>query len=532
MRNFFAMFAADYYKIGHAIKMQPQSAKMVYSTWTARYNKHHPGCDRTVVFGYQYTLACLHDFWKENFFDVPVNDLERQWEEVMGKTFDETYCDFSKFYELHELGHLPIAVYGVPEGTLLPIGIPDHVIFNTDPDFAWLPQFIEDQWSANNWLPSTSATTAYYRRKLLAPFVKVTHGDMAALDHMCGDFSLRGHTSLQAGYISGAAHALSFDRTATIGSNILLRDYYNANLITPPMRGTPSLEHSVVEQGVADYKQRIAHGQLTSDERRLFKKAAFDNWDINLIAEMLFLNHLLTEVQPTGVMTYVSDTYDYWGVVSKVLPLLKDVILNRDGVLSVRPDSGNPVKIICGDPKAELGSPEFKGTLHLLWEIFGGTINDRQCSVLNPHIRMIYGDAITPEITRAVGQWCVSNSFDITNISFGIGAYTYQYVTRDTRGYAIKATDCIINGEEVPIYKMPKTDLGKKSPRGAIKVIMKNGDYKMVDGLPYAETLNAPDNIMVKKYMDGVCFNFEDFDTIKERLREEEKRDAERDDKW
>lgn len=532
MRNFFAMFAADYYKIGHAIKMQPQSAEMVYSTWTARSNKHHPGCDRTVVFGYQYTLAELHDFWEENFFKVPVHYLERQWEEVMDKTFDETYCDFSKFYALHELGHLPIAVYGVPEGTLLPIGIPDHVIFNTDPDFAWLPQFIEDQWSANNWLPSTSATTAYYRRKLLAPFVKATHGDMAALDHMCGDFSLRGHTSLQAGYISGAAHALSFDRTATIGSNILLRDYYGANLITPPMRGTPSLEHSVVEQGVADYKQRIAHGQLTSDERRLFKKAAFDNWDINLIAEMLFLNHLLTEVQPTGVMTYVSDTYDYWGVVSKVLPLLKDVILERDGVLSVRPDSGDPVKIICGDPNAEPGTPEFKGTLHLLWQIFGGTFNEHQCSVLNPHIRMIYGDAITPEITRAVGQWCIASSFDITNISFGIGAYTYQYVTRDTRGYAIKATDCIINGEEIPIYKMPKTDPGKKSPRGAVKVIVKNGDYEMVDGLPYIETLGASDNIMVKKYMDGVCFNFEDFDTIKERLREEEKKDTERDQKW
>lgn len=534
MKNFFAMFAADYYKIGHAIKMQPQGAEMVYSTWTARSNKHHPGCDRTVVFGYQYTISELKAFWDENFFNVPVHDLERQWEAVIGKTFDETYCDFSKFYDLHELGYLPIAIYGVPEGTLLPIGIPDHVIFNTHPNFAWLPQFIEDQWSANNWLPSTSATTAYYRRKLLAPYVKATHGDMAALDHMCGDFSLRGHTSLQAGYISGAAHALSFDRTATIGSNLLLRDYYNATMNMPPMRGTPSLEHSVVEQGVADYKQRIAAGQLTCDERFLFKEAAFDNWDINLIAEMLFLNHLLTEIQPTGVMTYVSDTYDYWGVVSKVLPLLKNVILARDGVLSVRPDSGNPVKIICGDPNAEPGSPEFMGTLGMLWDTFGGTMNDKSCRVLDPHIRMIYGDAITPEITEEVGKWCLKFAYDITNISFGIGAYTYQYVTRDTRGYAIKATDCIINREEFPIYKMPKTDPGKKSPRGAVAIVydQDDKDYRLVDGLTLEQSLATNGNIMVKKFENGDMFNIESFEQIRARLRTEEEVDKGRDNKW
>lgn len=527
MRNFFAMFAADYYKIGHAVRMQPWGVDTVYSTWTARSNKHHPGCERTVVFGYQYTLNCLHDFWKENFFDIDIDTLREQWVEVIGSTFDNTYIDFSIFEKLHELGYLPIKVLGVPEGTLLPIGIPDHVIFNTDPDFAWLPQFLEDQWSANNWLPSTSATTAYYRRKLLRGYVEQTHGDDSALDHMCGDFSLRGHTSLQAGYISGAAHALSFDRTATIGSNVLLRDYYNAKL--PAMMGTPSLEHSVVEQGVADYKMRIAHGQLTGEERRLFQKAALDNWDINLAAEMLFLYHLLTEVQPTGVMTYVSDTYDYWGVVSKVIPLLKDVIRERNGVLSIRPDSGDPFKILCGDSKAEPGSPEFNGTLCLLYNLYDDKIvNSRGYNVLDPHIRVIYGDAITPEITRAVGDWCIKMNFDITNVTFGIGAYTYQYVTRDTRGYAIKATDCIIGNQEIPIYKMPKTDPGKKSPRGAVAVIRDGDEYKMIDGLTIQESENDDRNIMVVKYHNGRFANQESFETIKSRLRKEEEIDWKR----
>ena len=231
---------------------------------------------------------------------------------------------------------------------------------------------------------------------------------------------------------------------------------------------------------------------------------------------------------------FCSDTYDYWGVVSKVLPLLKNVILARDGVLSVRPDSGNPVKIICGDPNAEPGSPEFMGTLGMLWDTFGGTMNDKSCRVLDPHIRMIYGDAITPEITEEVGKWCLKFAYDITNISFGIGAYTYQYVTRDTRGYAIKATDCIINHEEFPIYKMPKTDPGKKSPRGAVAIVydQDDKDYRLVDGLTLEQSLATNGNIMVKKFENGDMFNIESFEQIRARLRAEEEVDKGRDNKW
>nr|DAN98118.1 MAG TPA: putative nicotinate phosphoribosyltransferase [Caudoviricetes sp.] len=516
------MFAADYYKVGHAIKMQPKSASMVYSTWTARSYKHHPNCPKTVVFGHQYTIQKLLEFWQTEFFDQSVELLEQEWNHVIKSTFHPDYADFTKFKELHKLGYLPISIMGVPEGTLLPVGIPDHVIFSNHQNFAWLPQFIEDQWSANNWLPSTSATTAFYRRKLIEPYVKTSCDDMSALPHMCGDFSLRGHTSLEAGYISGAAHALSFDRTATIGSNLLLEKYYGADLENnPPMMGTPSLEHSVVEQGVAWMKQKITNGDLTETERYLFSKAAFDNWDINLIAEMLFINYLCTEVQPTGTMTYVSDTYDYWGIVSKVLPMLHDVIAARDGCFSVRPDSGDPVKIICGDPDAVPGSPEFIGTLNLLKEIFGGELNTKGYFILPSYIRMIYGDAITPEITEKVCSWCVRNNISVSNLCFGIGAYTYQYVTRDTRGYAIKATDCILGNDEIQIYKMPKTDPGKKSPRGCVAIFKEeNGDYSLVENLTLEESIGYKNNVMKFKVKNGsFCTeSVETIETIKERL--------------
>lgn len=515
-------FACDYYKIAHPF-MQPPGMKTVYTTWTARSNKYQPDCEKTVVFGHQYTIKEFFvNFWKENFFSVPLKDLEQEYNQLMNQSFDSTYSDFSKFAALHNLGYLPIEIWGVPEGTLLPVGVPDHILFNTHPDFAWLPQYLEDIWSSNNWLPSTSATTAYYRRKLLKPYIEKTCDDMSALDHMCGDFSLRGHTSLYAGLISGAAHLLSFDRTATVGANKLIQQYYGDEQAFGI--GTPSLEHSVVEQGIAWFKQRIIDNDIPWYAEPYIKAAlGKGDWEMNLIAEMGFMLYLMCEVQPTGIMTYVSDTYDYWGVVTKILPMIKDVIMNRNGCLSIRPDSGDPFKIICGDITAQSNSPEYKGTLGHLFNIFGYTTNSKGYDVLPPQIRMIYGDAITADITKRVSNWCVNNEVSLTNICFGIGAYTYQCVTRDTRGFAIKATDCIHEKfGEMPIYKQPKTDPGKKSVRGCVAVVKDGNSYKYIDGLSLSDSFNVPGNIMVQKLKDGTMYNQETFGTIRERLHKEE----------
>ena len=522
---FSAPLACDYYKIGHATKMQPSSVERVATTWTARSNKHHPGCQDTVVFGYQYTIAQLKRYFDEAFFSVPIEDLKRDFEDMIALSFHPDYADFSKFEALHELGYLPLAIYGVPEGTLLPVGIPSHMIFNTDGDFAWLPQFIEDLWSANNWLPSTSATTAYYRRKLLWPFVEKTCDDpKTAIQHMCGNFCLRGHTSLEAGYISGLAHGLSFDRTATIHSNTIAKNFYGAD--KPVMLGTPSLEHSVVEQGIAVWRNRIINNDVPDLQRNYLNRIIADNWEMNLMAEMCFIIELLANIQPTGVMTYVADTYDYWGVVAKILPTIKDLILGRNGCFSVRPDSGNPVDIICGDRYADdRESPEALGTLVCLMKTFGAEPNSKGCLELPPQIRMIYGDAITAEISKTVGEWCVDNMVAMNNLCFGIGAYTYQYVTRDTRGFAIKATYC--DDEKyggMQLYKQPKTDPGKKSPRGAVAVVKTNdaSRYKMIDHLSLNEAIERTDNVMVCLFKNGDLYNQENFETIKKRLWAEE----------
>lgn len=517
----------DAYKLGHYFQM-PKTVQTVFSTWTARSNKNHPGCENTVVFGQQgFIEEYLVEFFSENFFNANIDDIERDFVRKVKAIFHPAYADFTRFRDLHRLGYLPIRVMGVPEGTVLPVGIPDHIIMNTNPDFAWLPQYLEDIWSCHNWLPTTSATTAYYRRKLIYPYAMATCDNPdEAVRHMCGDFSMRGMTGEDAAYVSTAGHLLSFDRTATVEGNSYLAQYYDADLTVPelvPGLGVPSLEHSVVCQNVAYYKEKLTSGALQDYMKPYVREAMKQNWEVNLVAEMCFILYLLVEVQPTGMLTYVSDTYDYWSVVSKILPVIKPVITSRDGCFSIRPDSGDPVKIICGDSDAFPGSPEAKGTLFMLKEIFDGSINSKGYFELDPHIRMIYGDAITAQITETVCNWCQYDArFAISNIAFGIGAYTYQYVTRDTRGYAIKATDAIFSDMgELPLYKAPKTDPGKKSPRGAVALIQDSrGCYNLIQNLTVDEAMNYPGNLYITKFLNGEVQNTEDFYAIRNRLWE------------
>jgi nicotinamide phosphoribosyltransferase len=208
------------------------------------------------------------------------------------------------------------------------------------------------------------------------------------------------------------------------------------------------------------------------------------NLNYKQVAEAAFIKHLICNVYPEGVVSLVSDTFDFWGLVSEVLPRLKDTILNRNGKIVIRPDSGDPVDIICGT-RVQFGvgdAPEEKGLIECLWDIFGGEINEKGYKVLDPHIGAIYGDSITYRRAAEILERLEHKGFSSDNIVLGIGSYTFQYVTRDTHGMAVKSTHAVINGESVPIFKEPKTDDGtKKSAKGYLMVVPKDGEFALVD---------------------------------------------------
>jgi nicotinamide phosphoribosyltransferase len=250
----------------------------------------------------------------------------------------------------------------------------------------------------------TSATIAFRYREILERYftLSVDNGDIR---RACGDFSMRGFSSVESAELSGAAHLLSFLGTATIPAISYLEEYYNCNVEEELVGlGTPSTEHSVM----------CSYGENEFEAYR----------------------RLITEVFPSGVLSIVSDTYDYWKVITDILPKLKEDILNREGKIVIRGDSGDPVKIICGDKNARKDSDEYKGTVELLWDIFGGESNSKGYKVLNSKIGTIYGDSITVERCEEICKGLEEKGFAVSNCVFGIGSYTYQYNTRDTFGFA------------------------------------------------------------------------------------------------
>lgn len=474
----------DFYKISHR-EQYPEGTEMIYSTWTPRSNKYFPHTNSVVVFGLQaFIKEYLIDFFNENFFRRPKKEIISEYVRVIKYTLNTETPSYQHIADLHDLGYLPIHIKALPEGTRCPIRVPIMTIQNTHSNFFWLTNYLETLISTELWQPTTAATIAAEYKRILDTFAEETSSDPNFTAFQGHDFSMRGMGGLYSAMKSGAGHLLSFVGTDTIPAILFLEKYYNAN-VEEELIGTsvPATEHSVM----------CAGGDI--DEYNTYKR-------------------LITEVYPSGIISIVSDTWDLWECINTIIFGLKDEIMSRDGKVVIRPDSGDPVKIICGDPENKNQSIK-TGVVELLWDIFGGTLNDKGYKELDSHIGVIYGDAITLERAKEICQRLKNKGFASTNIIFGIGSYTYQYNTRDTFGFAVKSTMCIINGEEKMIFKDPITDDGeKKSQKGVVAVINNGNGIECIDELKLGHDKR---NLLRTKIINGkLC---EDDSLAKIRLR-------------
>ncbi|GKX67109.1 nicotinate phosphoribosyltransferase [Inconstantimicrobium mannanitabidum] len=466
------LLLTDFYKTIHHMCYAQGLTKLV-SYWTPRMSRKED-MDKVVMFGLQpFIKKYLISYFNENFFNRPKDEIIAEYKRIISRAMGEIAADTEHIEKLHDLGYLPIQIRAVEEGTRVNIKTPMIEITNTHEDFAWLVNYLETFMSCHIWQPMTSATIAYRYREIIEKYFELTveNGEPAKA---CGDFSMRGFSSLESAESSSAGHLLSFTGTATIPAIVYLEEYYNCDIEKETVAlGTPSTEHSVM----------CSYGQ---DELSAYKR-------------------LINEVFPTGILSIVSDTYDYWNVITNLLPVLKQDILNRDGKIVIRGDSGDPVKIICGDNEASKDSPAYKGTVELLWDLFGGSINSKGYKVLDKHIGTIYGDSITVERCDEICKQLADKGFAVSNCVFGIGSYTYQFNTRDTFGFALKATHAVINGEEKFIFKDPKTDTGnfKKSQKGMCYVYREGDDILYKDQLTIKEQEAYTDNLLIPVFKDG-----------------------------
>jgi nicotinamide phosphoribosyltransferase len=478
-----AMLLTDGYKLGHKL-MYPTGLTKLYSNLTPRSNKHfQDATEGAVVFGIQYFVKkYLVDEFNNNFFNRP--------EETVVEEYDKLLCNFlgretakmigtDHIRALHKLGYLPIRIKALEEGTYCPMGVPMLTITNTHRDFAWLTNYLETLLSNALWKPINSATTAdVFKRELMRHAIKTGFYDSRNpqnLGFLCHDFSMRGMSGVEDAIVSGMGHLTSWNGSETVPAVVAANYYYNSGY---NCAGTiPATEHSI------ECANAVSEDGTPNDEA--------------YFAEML-------KRFPNGYISIVSDGFDYWNVIENIVPKYKKEIMGRNGRVVIRPDSGDPVDIICGlnsNPNYEFmdtmggylyrtkGSNEewskctigeYYGTYEYLYIVFGGTINKQGYRVLDDHIGVIYGDAINMKRQRMIYKRLEDKKFAATNLVLGIGSFTYQCATRDNLGIAMKATYCEIEetfGEVAAIikkniFKDPKTVVGmpKKSLRGLITV--------------------------------------------------------------
>lgn len=484
-----AMLLCDFYKLSHMVQYLPGTEK-VYSTWTPR-RSLNPNIDFVVAAGFQkFTQQYLIEFFRDNFFSVPKEIVVAQYKRIVKNTLGVENPATAHIEALHDLGYLPIKIKALREGTIVPLRTPIMTIENTDSRFFWLTNYLETLLSSELWKITTSATIAYKARTILNKYAMETVGDTGFVPFQGHDFSMRGLSGLQDAESSGIGHLMSFVGTDTIPAILGAERYYGAN-VEKELVGcsVPAAEHATI----------CANGM---DEKATFKR-------------------FLTELYPTGIVSIVSDTWDFWNVVGNVLtdPEMKEIIMKRNGKLVIRPDSGDPVKILVGNPEAE-NEWERMGLIESLYKIFGGTKTSKGFIVLDEHIGAIYGDSITLERMEAICSGLKAKGFASINCVYGIGSYTYQYVTRDTLGFAMKATLVVVNGQEHHIYKDPKTDNGtKKSNRGGVIVMEDPHTGKIVTKDQVAlKDLDVSYNMLTTIFENGKMVYTDTWSNIKSRL--------------
>lgn len=565
--------ATDSYKISHA-DLYTEGTEFIYSNLTPRSDKiftrglsedtqkFYDG--KLIVMGIQGTIKEMHWLWQEEFFSKPKYEVCEAYVKRVTPYSGGMTVSARRFEELHDLGYLPISIKYIKEGNHVNMGVPIVTIVNTDARFFWLTNFLETYLSAQIWKTSTIATIAGVYRNILKHFAKETGSPMEFVNWQAHDFSNRGMSGMMDAARHGIGHLVSFTGTDTIQANEYI-DYAYRGAETFVSGSVPATEHSVMTlDGI-------------EGEFELFKR-------------------LITQVVPTGIVSLVADGFDYWKALTEFLPALKDDILARKpdamgfAKVVIRPDSGDPVDIVCGTSTevystiakaigtinrlhmeqasedcegshcigmdqyvtvAKVGdtyyefttpmeynrhdktyyyvdnygaagkttykqieaTPEMKGSIEVLWEIFGGTKTETGHKLLDSHIGLIYGDSITLDRAYQILSRLKNKGFASANVVFGVGSYSYQVVSRDTFGTAMKATWAQVNGSPRNIFKDPKTGDGlKKSAKGLLRVVKNGNDYVLLD-----QQEHTADSELVLAYFNG---EFADQDSIADiRLR-------------
>ncbi|MDW3190740.1 MAG: nicotinate phosphoribosyltransferase [Cytophagales bacterium] len=448
MTNQNLILLADAYKYSHHKLYMPKTTR-VYSYLESRGGKF----DHTVFYGLQYFLKQYLE--GEVITQAHVKEANKILPKVFGR--DDVY-DASKFeyiIQKHQ-GRLPIRIKAIPEGTTVPTSNVLMTIENTDPDCYWLTNFLETL-LMQVWYPCTVATLSREIKRVITRNYEdtATPESFAGIEFVLNDFGFRGVSSVESAGLGGSAHLVNFRGSDTIAGSMMALNYYDTEEVYG--LSVPATEHSICTL------------QGESGEKQVFQ-------------------HVIEEF-PSGILACVSDSYDifravkdYWGTA------LKAQVLQREGTLVIRPDSGDPVLTLLR-------------VFELLFEQFGFTVNEKGYKVLPPQVRVIQGDGIDYESIIDIYAALKSAQISAENLVLGMGGALLQKLNRDTQKFALKCSYAEIDGKGVMVQKSPKEldengnliESFKKSKGGQLKLIKDDHGYRTVNadepGTDHLETV-------------------------------------------
>ncbi|AQH05593.1 nicotinate phosphoribosyltransferase (plasmid) [Burkholderia sp. KK1] len=535
---------ADFYKTGHP-SMYPSDTTRIVANFTPRSAKYAPVLkqfydNKVVWFGLQgFIKEFFLGVFQREFFEAPKGTAIRKYKRRMDAALGPDAVPVDRLEALHDLGYLPLELRALPEGVRVNIKVPPVVFVNTHPEFPWVSTYFETLFSTEIWKPSTVATIAFEFRKLLSYFAKLTAAPEDFVAWQGHDFSMRGMSGVHDAMRCGVGHLLSFTGTDTIPAIDYAEDYYGADADKELVGGSiPASEHSVMTLRILATLKRLQRDPAN---------AGLDEKALRRLAEREVIREFVTLDYPAGMVSLVSDSFDYWNVITVIAKELKAEILARkpnalgQSRVVFRPDSGDPVRILAGYRDSELARDadgtfrkidgkyivasnglhiaehERKGSVQCLWDIYGGTVTSEGYKMVHDKVGLIYGDSIS--LTRAfdILSRLAEKGFASSNVVFGIGSYTYNMLSRDTFGWAMKAIYAEVGDEQVDIYKDPATDDGtKKSARGLLRVEKEGDDYVLYEQQTLEQFAGGE---LIPVFRDGRLLVTTTLDEIRARLK-------------
>jgi len=202
------------------------------------------------------------------------------------------------------------------------------------------------------------------------------------------------------------------------------------------------------------------------------------------------------------------DSYDYENALENIFPRVVEAKKKKSdrSYMVLRPDSGDPKTVVLE-------------ALVAAEKNFGADTNKKGFKVTRG-VGVIQGDGVHLNSLAEILDHVVKSGYSAQNVAFGMGGGLLQKVNRDTMSFATKLSFIeYSDGSKRDIMKFPKSDQGKISLPGVLKVVRDEQGHEYV--YPKEEDDKDENNLLKVIYDCKPTSTWDDFETIRKRVADQ-----------